>query len=530
VNPVNPNTKITPAFLNHPTDWISITTTETPYPKLYTQLKSMKYTDALHCIRFIQICLKSGHAEEGDEAIQYFKTNFQTAARGGLNALFLAVEQWYEFFIYHSERITYLESAFLENVEGHYAIETKYLGFYTLGFYHLSKSEFTQAQEFFVKLEQVYASVKLENVEDITTLRENLEVLLQTRDIDEVQAHYERNIGILSKNSLQNRVALIRLVARRGDYERAYELVKPFPALLLPKYTHLIVAIAAQKTYTLQRKKFNKDPDGFHILVLEGIFKNDPDMILAGPLMHYGKVNPRINATCRIGTAWAFGQKGLIAEALGMMKRVDNLPVEHDTMLFRHFTLLDLVIRFPDHTKDISIVPLVREILFHYQFIAKGKRCDNNLVPGYSEAIWFLACFCKEFAEYQQIRKTVAVFEKGILLEDTLYTTPIYKAIIERKTDGYTESHLKTARQRIKHRLESDKPLIVVHFDLLERSAPMWIAAFPEYAASITIRLTALAERANITLCLPPSSESRTSSSAEMPDNLLPLYHLPRIP
>jgi tetratricopeptide (TPR) repeat protein len=488
--------KITPALIKHPTDWIAIVTTETPYPKLYTKLKAVKYTNALYCIRFIQICLKAGRTDDGEEAIQYYKNNLQNSTTAGLNALFLAVVQWYEFFIYHSERISHLESAFLENVEGHHATETKYLGFYTLGFYHLSKSEFEKAKLFFIKLEQV--STHLENREESIALRENIEVLLQSRNIEEVQAHYERNIGLLAKNTLQNRVALIRLVARRGDYERLYELIKPFPAMVLPKYTHIMAAIAAQKTFTMQRKKFNKDPDAYHLTVLEGIYRSDPDVILAGPLFDFGKVNPRINTTCRIGVAWAFGQKGKVTEALGMIKRAENLPIEHDVMLFKYFTTLDLLIRFPETKDSISIAELAREIQFHYQFILKGKLFDNNLVPGYSEVIWFLACVSEDFRAYQTIRKTVVVFEQGVLLEDTLYTTPIYKAIVTRKTADFGENHLKTARQRIKHRLESDKPLIVVDYRLLESAAPLWSKAFPEYTTTIQNKLMALAKRANM--------------------------------
>ena len=143
---MKPHNKLTQELLHHRTHWISILTPETPFPKLYTQIKHVKYESGLHCIRFIQLCLKAGHADEGEAAIQYYKLNFKTSASAGLNALFLAVCQWYDFFIYHSERVDNLESEFLETVTGNHAIETKYIGYYTLGFYHLARSEFDTAK------------------------------------------------------------------------------------------------------------------------------------------------------------------------------------------------------------------------------------------------------------------------------------------------------------------------------------------------------------------------------------------------
>ena len=81
---VKPHNKLTQELLHHRTHWISILTTETPFPKLYTQIKHIKYESGLHCIRFIQLCLKAGHADEGEAAIQYYKLNFKTSASAGL--------------------------------------------------------------------------------------------------------------------------------------------------------------------------------------------------------------------------------------------------------------------------------------------------------------------------------------------------------------------------------------------------------------------------------------------------------------
>jgi tetratricopeptide (TPR) repeat protein len=348
--------QITNTLLNHPTEWIGILTTETPFPKLFSQIKPIRYKTGLHCIRFIQLCLKAGYSEEGEEAVQYYKTYFVDQSSKNQNTLFLAVAQWYDFFVSHSEKVKNLKSDFLETITDLHAAEAKYIGYYTLGFYYLARSEFETSRNYFIKLEQVYREYKLEDFGDFNTLRENVEILMNTRDIDEVQSFYEKNIGIFSKNTLQNRVALINICSRRGDYERVASLVTQFPAILLPKYTHIIAGFAAMKPINFNRKKVYADPEAAHVKILEGIYLSDPEFILQNASFKMQIKNSRIRVVCNIGIAWAYQRIGNFDKAIKILNLTEILPIDYDLYLFRNFTIVDILIR--SHFSQIKVLSL----------------------------------------------------------------------------------------------------------------------------------------------------------------------------
>lgn len=487
-----------PDVLRHPF-WMAVNVRQHRLGDEYAALKRHPVNHPVYFLRLAQLALKSGDFDACQEYLDRFEA--EHGPDSNLRSLSRAFQRHFKFH-------TNLTEADAQNIavsEPHdlrdmWAVEAYFLDLYTASMYYLQNLAAIPAKSHLDRLKSLCREYDVPCQLELQELLDYLKIIQASSDLDAIENQLHSKVRMLLPNQLHNLILLSRIKGVRGDYEGTYALIRRFPNFLLPPHTKLLASLISHNLTPFNQKEVDARPELYWANVFLGMITYDPHKVLDTKVVLSDDYPLRVHNAARLARVWAMTELKRFDAAAQELQTLRIPAVEYDLSFVWHLSAmkLHLVTDFSLGCLKADFVQAVQTCVRLFKYLAPAKvALEKNTVPAFSECVWVLMCVDEAVQQYFQDSETVVLYKDRILVSNHLRTTPVYRALFTRETDGYNAESLRKAAQRINHKLIVSRRHMVLDFELIETFLGSVISRLPMHSGTLKREFEALRAKGN---------------------------------